>query len=110
MAIFTFLPMWVWISISAIFFAVGELLSKKFALSPGWSMFALIIVVDVISVTTWLPAIFEKNQLSITGVIWSLASIMATIMVGMIVFGEEMTLIQLLGCIAAVVSITLLSL
>lgn len=73
-------------------------------------MFALIIVVDVISVTTWLPAIFEKNQLSITGVIWSLASIMATIMVGMIVFGEEMTLIQLLGCIAAVVSITLLSL
>jgi len=109
MALFTLLPAWVWIIISGLFFAAGEFMSKEFALRPGWDLFIFIIIVDVISVTTWLPAIFQKNQLSITGVIWSLVSLMLTVGVGILFFKEQLTLTQALGILLGVVAVVLLS-
>jgi multidrug transporter EmrE-like cation transporter len=106
----TFLPSWAWICISAIFFACGEFLSKKFALNPGWTVFALFIIVDLISATTWIPAIFEKNQLSITGVIWSIVSLMATVLVGILIFDEKLTIIQAIGLFVGLISVIMLSL
>ena len=84
-------------------------MSKEFALRPGWDLFIFIIIVDVISVTTWLPAIFQKNQLSITGVIWSLVSLMLTVGVGILFFKEQLTLTQALGILLGVVAVVLLS-
>ena len=110
MAVFSIIPAWVWIGISAIFFALGEFLSKKFALNPGWSLLILFLVVDVLSAMTWLPAIFQKNQLSVTGVIWSVVSVIATVAIGILAFNEKLTTIQLLGLTAGLVSVVLLSL
>jgi multidrug transporter EmrE-like cation transporter len=109
MNIFALLPAWVWIVISGIFFAAGEFLSKEFALNPGWGIFGFIVLVDVISITTWLPAIFQKNQLSITGVIWSLASLMLTVGVGVLLFNEKLTLIRVLGIFFGIIALILLS-
>ena len=109
MDIFTFLPAWVWIIISGIFFAAGEFLSKEFALNPGWGIYAFIILVDVISITAWLPAIFQRNQLSIIGVIWSLASLMLTVGVGILLFNEKLTNIRVLGIFFGIVALILLS-
>lgn len=110
MQTFTTIPFWIWITISAVFFAFGEFFSKKFALNPGWTLFAVFIVVDVISASTWLPAIFEKNQLSTTGVIWSIASVAATVLIGVLAFDEKLTLLQCTGLAFGVVSVVLLSL
>jgi multidrug transporter EmrE-like cation transporter len=110
MQIFTVIPFWIWITISAIFFALGEFFSKKFALNPGWTLFALFIVVDVISATAWLPAIFEKNQLSTTGVIWSIISVAATVRIGVLAFSEKLTMVQCIGLAFGFVSVVLLSL
>jgi len=110
MQIFTIIPFWIWITISAIFFALGEFFSKKFALNPGWVLFATFIIIDIISASTWLPAIFEKNQLSTTGVIWSIASVAATVLIGVLAFSEKLTLIQCVGLAFGVVSVILLSL
>ena len=110
MAVFTFLPAWGWIVVSAIFFALGEFMSKKFALNPGWALFFTFILVDLISATAWLPAIFEKNQLSITGVIWSIVSLIATVLIGVLAFDEKLTLLQSIGLATGLVSVILLSL
>ena len=110
MQLFTILPSWVWIIVSAVFFAGGEFLSKRFALNPGWSLLILFIVVDVISAMAWLPAIFERNQLSITGVIWSIVSLMATVLVGILVFNEKLTALQTIGLFMGFVAVVLLSL
>ncbi len=110
MELFTFLPAWVWIIISGLFFAAGEFLSKEFALRPGWSLFCFIIIVDVLSVTMWLPAIFQKNQLSTTGVIWSLASLMLTVGVGILIFREQLTTTKAVGILLGIVAVVLLSL
>ena len=110
MSFFTIIPSWLWIVISAIFFGIGEFVSKKFALNPGWSLFFLFLAVDIISAAAWIPAIFEKNQLSITGVIWSIVSLMATVAIGIFAFQEKLTLIQSIGLAAGLVSVILLSL
>ena len=106
----TIIPAWVWIAVSAVFFAVGEFFSKKFALSPGWGIFAAFILVDIISAAVWLPAIFQKNQLSITGVIWFIVSVMATVAIGVLAFDERLTIIQAIGLGVGAISIALLSL
>lgn len=109
MNILTVLPAWLWILISALFFACGEFLSKKFTLNPGWLLFLIFIVVDALSAITWLPALFEKNKLSTTGVVWSLVSLMATVAIGVLVFDEKITFVQSLGLATGLISITLLS-
>jgi multidrug transporter EmrE-like cation transporter len=70
----------------------------------------LFIIVDLISATTWIPAIFEKNQLSITGVIWSIVSLMATVLVGILIFDEKLTIIQAIGLFVGLISVIMLSL
>jgi len=110
MQLFTGIPMLAWLVLSGLFFAAGEFFSKRFALVPGVGLFLLIILVDVLSVTAWLPAIFERSQLSVTGVIWSVISLMLTVVIGVLFFQERLTLLQSLGLLAGFVSVVLLSL
>jgi len=108
MELFILLPAWAWIIISAIFFAFGEFLSKEFALNPGWALFSAFILVDILSAAAWLPAIFEKSQLSVTGVVWSIVSLMATVAIGILVFNEKITTTQSVGLILGLASVILL--
>jgi multidrug transporter EmrE-like cation transporter len=110
MQLLAMIPYWIWIVTSAIFFGLGEFLSKKFALNPGWTVFIAFLVVDIISASAWLPAIFEKNQLSVTGVIWSIVSLMATVAIGVFAFNEKLTMIQSIGLATGLLSVILLSL
>ncbi len=110
MTFLTIVPFWVWIAVSAIFFAFGEFISKKFALNPGWTIFIAFLIVDLISASAWIPAIFEKNQLSITGVIWSIISLIATVLMGILIFNEKLSLVHLIGIFVGLISVILLSL
>ena len=109
MEILTIIPSWIWITISTILFAFGEFLSKKFSLNPGWTLFVLFLVVDIVSAAAWIPAIFEKNQLSVTGVIWSIVSLIATVAIGLLVFNEKLTPTQSIGMVLGFVAVILLS-
>ncbi|MEI8339197.1 MAG: hypothetical protein WCF94_00860 [bacterium] len=99
----------VWIIISTFFFAIGEYASKKWALSPT-SGFAIIVVLTyVLSSVTWLPAIFQKNQLSIVGVMWAVMSLVLTVLIGVIFFGEKLDTLTIVGIVLAVASVAILS-
>jgi hypothetical protein len=50
----------VWLVLSAIFFAFGEYLSKKFALNPRFYYVVAVIVVYSLGTLAWLPAILQK--------------------------------------------------
>ena len=102
-------PAIVWLIGSAIFFAIGEFLSKKFALAPSFVYVMVIIVVYSFGVLAWLPAILQKNQLSITGTIWSVLSLLTTVVIGILFFGERLNIIGIIGIIFAVVAVVLLS-
>lgn len=99
----------VWLIISAIFFAVGEFLSKKFALSPRLIYVVYILIAYSIGALAWLPAILQKNQLSIVGTLWSVLSLLTTILIGVLIFNEKLNLTSIVGIIFAVIAVVLLS-
>jgi len=100
----------VWLILSAIFFAIGEFLSKKFALNPNWILVIIILLVYSIGVLFWLPAILQRNSLSIVGTIWSVMSLLATILIGVLIFKEKLSLAGMIGIVFAFAAIILLSL
>ena len=100
----------VWLVLSALFFAVGEFFSKKFALTPRLSIVIYILIMYILGTLVWLPAILQKNQLSIVGAIWSVMSLMATVLIGVLIFGEKLSAVGIIGIIIAFIAITLLSL
>ena len=99
----------IWLVASAIFFAVGEFLSKKFALSPKFLYVILILIIYSLGVLAWLPAILQKNQLSIVGTMWSVLSLLTTILIGILIFGEKLSMVGFIGMIFAITAIVLLS-
>ena len=99
----------VWLILSAVFFAGGEFLSKKFALKPSVILVVCILLVYSVGILFWLPAILQKNQLSVVGTLWSVLSLLITILMGVIVFGEKISFTGIIGIIFAFVSIILLS-
>lgn len=100
----------VWLIVSALFFAFGEFLSKKFALAPKWSYVVMIIAIYSLGTLAWLPAILQKNSLSIAGAIWSVLSLAATVLIGILIFGEKVSAIGIAGMATALVAVVLLSL
>ena len=100
----------IWLVISALFFAFGEFLSKKFALAPKWPYVILIIIIYSLGTLAWLPAIMQKNSLSIAGTIWSVMSLAATLLIGILIFGEKISAIGIAGIFTAIVAVILLSL
>lgn len=99
----------IWLVISALFFAVGEFLSKKFALSPRFTYVVLILVAYCLGTLAWLPAILQKNSLSITGTMWSVLSLLTTILIGVLIFGEKLSTIGIIGITMAMMAIILLA-
>lgn len=99
----------VWLIASALFFAVGEFLSKKFALNPKPAFVIYILIFYSIGVLTWLPAILQKNQLSIVGTIWSMLSLLTTILIGVLIFDEKLNTTNIIGIILAFSAIVLLT-
>lgn len=99
-----------WIIASSICYAFGEFFSKKFALEPSIFYFVLVYSAYSFGVLAWLPAIMQRNQLSIVGVIWAVMSLLTTVLIGAIIFGERLSITGVLGILTALLSVILLSL
>ena len=102
-------PAFVWLIVSGLFYATGEYLSKKFALAPSWQYAVAIVLVYGVTSLVWLPAIWEKNQLSTTGLLWSVIGILMTVAIGVFFFGERPNAIGVIGIAFAVLAVGFLS-
>lgn len=103
-------PYWVWLLLSAIVFAAGEYLSKIFALHPSFLQGALAVACYTVAVILWLPAIFQTNHLAVTGAIWSVLSLLLTVLIGIVVFNESVTLVHMFGIFLGLAAVGFLSL
>ena len=98
-----------WLLVSVGFFAVGEYLSKSWALQPSVNKALLLISMYVAGTIAWLPAIHRGQTISVVGTIWSLLSLITTLFVGIIIFHETLTVTQIVGLCFGVVAVVLLS-
>lgn len=99
-----------WLSLSAVFFAIGEYWSKKFANEQRASYIGVILAAYLLTSIFWLPALVQKNHLAVVGTVWSVITLMVTILMGVVVFGERLSGPQWLGVGLATMSIVLLNL
>lgn len=103
------MPALAWLAVSGVFFAMGEFMSKKFALEPGWTYLAVTLIAYTVSVLLWFPALIQKNQLSTTGVLWSVISLLMTVFIGLFLFGERPSFVGVVGIVFAFIAVYLLS-
>ena len=103
------IPAAVWLVLSAIFFAAGEYFSKRWAMHPSLGITASLLVVYILATLFWLPALLHKNQLAIMGMAWLLLGMIATVCLGLFVFNEKLSTLQMVGIIFALLSLVLLN-
>jgi probable blue pigment (indigoidine) exporter len=104
------IPAWLWLVFSALFFASGEYLSKRWGMNPSFGFALIVVVTYAFGTFAWLPALLHKNQLAIMGTLWLVFAIVATISIGVLVFGEKLNLMQWIGVFLALASLILLNL
>jgi len=109
MKLLNMLPTAAWLIVSALFFAIGEYFSKRFATEPNWKMLVLVCSTYLMGTLTWLPAIVQTNKLATTGTGWLLLSILATLGIGLGVFHEKVNTVQMVGIGLAIVALILLN-
>ena len=101
-------PAWAWLILSALWFAAGEYLSKRWGMQPSWWFAVMVVLVYSVGTLAWLPALLHKNQLAIMGTLWLLLATLATVSIGILVFGERLNPLQWVGVGLALVALTLL--
>jgi multidrug transporter EmrE-like cation transporter len=98
-----------WLLASSLFLAAGDFMSKKLAMNPKISYFILVMIFYPLCSLFWIPAIMQKNQLSIVGMIWTVLSIAITLFIGLLIFGEKLSLVGVIGVFFALIAVVLLS-
>lgn len=110
MSIVLAVPAWTWLFISALFFAGGEFLSKKWAMHPSTLGLCLTMGSYACSSLLWLPALFHKNELAVMGTGWLLLATVATVLIGFFVFSEALSAKQMVGLSLSAAALVMLSL
>lgn len=109
MSIILAIPYYVWIIASAVFTAAGEFMSKEFGNTHKTVFLVVAFVLYSIGTIAWFPSIYQKNQLSIVGVMWSVLSLSTTVLIGVLIFGEKLNFTSGLGVALAFLAVVLLS-
>ena len=99
-----------WLVGSALAFALGEFCSKYYALYPDRPrLLVSIFIAYNVGVALWVPAIVKTKELAITGTIWSVLSLFATVLIGAVIFSERLAIIHWIGVSFAVLSVICLT-
>ena len=100
--------LWLWFGICGVTFAIGEYVSKRWALQGGWHLVVIMTLAYGLGSLAWLPIIKAKTELARMGMMWMVVASVTTVAIGIIVFGEKLTGTQWLGVVLAVVSMLLI--
>ena len=99
---------WFWMLCSIGAYSLGEYYSKKVALHFSWWYVVFILLAYIGSGAFWIPAIIQRNGLIVLGLIWVLAAMASTLLIGRAM--EALTACQTAGVVLAIVAAALLSL
>lgn len=98
-----------YILLAMVFYGFGEYYAKIYANTDNFRFAFVAWVGYSLNALLFFPAIKAYNSLSILGTIWNLSYVIITICIGIFIFGEHLTNIQLLGIFFGIMSIVFLS-
>jgi drug/metabolite transporter (DMT)-like permease len=102
------IPLILLFAVSALFVGTGDYLAKKWSLEPGWASISGALGCYFFSSFFYLLTLTRKG-LVVSCVIWSIASIIAFLFVGLVVFHETLSGAQLIGVVLGTISLLILS-
>lgn len=102
------IPAWGWLLLSAAGFTMGEYASKKWSMHPSLPFTFGVVAIYSLSNFAWLPVLLHKNQISLMGTLWLVLATVATVGVGVFVFGEKLSSLQWVGVGLALGALALL--
>lgn len=101
-------PLLLLFTFSAVSVGAGDFLAKKWSLEPGWVTFAGALTCYLCSSFFYLQTLARKG-LVVSSIIWSITSIIAFLFVGLVIFHESLTSLQVAGVILGAISLLILS-
>jgi drug/metabolite transporter (DMT)-like permease len=94
--------------VGALLVGTGDYFSKRWALNGGGNIL-LSIVAYTLPLSMWFILIKQMPQLAKVTLLWSLATTLAGCFVGLVIFREHFSMLNIIGGILAVASIALLT-
>ncbi len=102
------IPLFLLFAVSALFVGIGDYLAKKWSIDHGWGSSAGSLVCYFSSSFFYLLTLTRKG-LVVSCVIWSIASIIAFLFVGLVIYNETLSPLQTVGVVLGIVSLLLLN-
>lgn len=104
------IPSVVWLVVSVLVHAVGEYYSKVWANGPAFSYALIAASAYALSGFFWLPMLLHRNNLAVMGTVWLLFATLAPLIIGVFIFGEQLSLTDAFGIALAIGAMIVLSL
>lgn len=102
------IPLILLFSVSAVCVGAGDYLAKKWSIEPGWGSFCGALFCYFSSSFLYIQTLTRKG-LVVSCVIWSIASIIAFLFVGVVMFHETLSVVQITGVVLGIISLLILS-
>lgn len=101
--------LWLWFVLSGLLFALGEYISKHWALTDcDWGL-SVMLMSYAASGLAWAPIIRARTNLAQMGTVWALVASLCTIGIGVFVFKERLSSGQWFGIVLAVTALVFLT-
>jgi drug/metabolite transporter (DMT)-like permease len=103
------MPLWV-IPISFLIFfeIVADVLAKEYSLRGGWLFWSLAILGYITANSFWLYAIRHGSGLARGAIIFSVGSAVFAVLLGVLIYKEQITTLRLTGLVLGIIALTLL--
>ncbi len=101
-------PVWLALALSAGAVVAGDYFAKRWSIDRGANRYWIAVVFYLLAAQLYLPTLL-KEGLVITSLIWSLLSTIGFLFVGLVVFKETLTGLQMVGVALGLVAMVILA-
>lgn len=102
--------MWLlFVGLLLVFEAIADILAKQWQISAGWWRFAIAILGYVVANVFWLIALRYGAGLTKGAIIFSVGSAMLAIIIGLFMYKEHLTSLQVIGIVLGVFALVFLT-
>jgi small multidrug resistance pump len=108
LSVLTKLPTWALIALAACAVVVGDIAAKTWSVSRGEAWYWAALVAYACSGLFYVPTLL-RDGLVVTSVLWTIGSIVGFLFVGLVLFKETLSSLQMLGVAFGIISVLLLS-